>query len=151
MAEFDEKLNALLSNPASMAQILELARSLSGETAAGSTPGTAPEGPGESAPGTVSDGPPDSGGAAGTGGPGTGGGSSPPDFQSVLGGLDPKLLSRLLPLLQEFQSGQNREARQLLTALRPYLKQERQEKVDRALQLARLIHLGKRFLTNWEG
>ncbi len=32
MAEFDEKLNALLSDPNSMAQIMQLAQSLSGGT-----------------------------------------------------------------------------------------------------------------------
>ena len=36
MAEFDEKLNALLSNPDSMAQIMRLAQSLSGDTEGGS-------------------------------------------------------------------------------------------------------------------
>ena len=38
-----------------------------------------------------------------------------------------------------------------LYALRPYLKPERQEKVERALQLARLFHLGRKFLAGWEG
>ena len=42
-------------------------------------------------------------------------------------------------------------ARQLLYALRPYLKPERQDKVERALQLARLFHLGRQFLAGWEG
>ena len=72
MAEFDDKLNSILSNPDAMAQIMQLAQSLS-------------------------------------------------------------------------------NARQLLYALRPYLKPERQEKVERALQLARLFHLGRKFLAGWEG
>ena len=38
MAEFDEKLNELLSNPDSMAQIMRLAQSLSGETGGGGDP-----------------------------------------------------------------------------------------------------------------
>ena len=42
-------------------------------------------------------------------------------------------------------------ARALLYALRPFLKPERQEKVERALQLARLFHLGIKFLAGWEG
>ena len=41
--------------------------------------------------------------------------------------------------------------RSLLYALRPYLKEEKQNKVERALQLARLFHLGKKFLSGWEG
>ena len=47
----------------------------------------------------------------------------------------PKLLMKLLPLVQELGSQQNSNAT-LLFALRPYLKEERQEKVERALQLA---------------
>ncbi|MGO5048523.1 hypothetical protein [Dysosmobacter sp. Sow4_B12] len=78
--------------------------------------------------------------------------SSPPDLLSSLtGGIDPKLMARLLPLIQELGSQQDSNARALLYALRPYLKEERQEKVERALQLARLFHLGKKFLAGWEG
>ena len=58
---------------------------------------------------------------------------------------------KLLPLIQELSGQQDSNARQLLYALRPYLKPERQEKVERALQLARLFHLGKKFLAGWEG
>ena len=133
MAEFDEKLNELLSNPDSMAQIMRLAQSLSGssgsdgdqETAHQSTPSRHQEPPG-----------------------GIGGGDL---LSSLTGGLDPKLLMRLLPLIQELGGQQDSNARNLLYALRPYLKPERQEKVERALQLARLFHLGKKFLAGWEG
>lgn len=77
----------------------------------------------------------------------------PPDMGNPLaaltGGLDPKLLTRLLPLIQELGGQQDSHARQLLYALRPYLKADRQEKIERALQLARLFHLGKKFLAGW--
>lgn len=65
--------------------------------------------------------------------------------------MDPTLLVKLLPLIQELGGQKDSNARQLLYALRPYLKAERQEKVERALQLARLFHLGKKFLSEWEG
>ena len=55
------------------------------------------------------------------------------------------------PLIQELGGARDSNARQLLYALRPYLKPERQEKVERALQLARLFHLGRKFLAGWEG
>ena len=58
---------------------------------------------------------------------------------------------RFLPLIQELGGARDSNARQLLYALRPYLKPERQEKVERALQLARLFHLGRKFLAGWEG
>ena len=65
--------------------------------------------------------------------------------------MDPRLLTRLLPLVQELGGQRDSNARQLLYALRPYLKEEKQDKVERALQLARLFHLGKKFLSGWEG
>ena len=38
MSEFDEKLNALLSDPGSMAKIMELAQSLGGPAGSGQAP-----------------------------------------------------------------------------------------------------------------
>ena len=128
MAEFDEQLNNILSNPNAMSQIMQLAQSLSG----GQARPTAPPPPQAPPPQAKQ--------------------SSPPDLLSSLtGGIDPKLMARLLPLIQELGSQQDSNARALLYALRPYLKEERQEKVERALQLARLFHLGKKFLAGWEG
>ena len=72
-------------------------------------------------------------------------------LSSLTGGIDPTMLTKLLPLIQELGSQNDSNARQLLYALRPYLKPERQEKIERALQLARLFHLGKKFLSGWEG
>ena len=116
MAEFDEKLNSILSDPGAMAQIMQLAQSLSGPQQPSSPP-------------------------------------SPPPRQDapMMGGMDAGMLMKLLPLVQELGSGQNSNARTLLYALRPYLQEDRQQKVERALQVARLFHIGKRFLTNWEG
>ena len=55
-------------------------------------------------------------------------------------------MTRLLPLLGELNRPQDSQRRQFLYALRPYLKESRRDKVDRALQIARMLHLGKRFL-----
>ncbi|MBE6963107.1 MAG: hypothetical protein E7443_00710 [Ruminococcaceae bacterium] len=131
MAEFDDKLNSLLSNPDAMAQIMQLAQSLGG----GQEPVAAPppSQPVQAPP------PPPSGGGNGD------------LLSSLTGGMDPALLMRLMPLIQELGSGKNSNASQLLYALRPYLKPDRQEKVERALQLARLFHIGKKFLAEWEG
>ena len=128
MSEFDEKLNALLSDPDRMAQIMQMAQSLSGAAAPPppAPPPTRPE---------TNPAPP-----VGT------------DFLSSLtGGIDPQLLTRLLPLARELGSDSGSGARALLYALRPYLKQERQERVERALQLAKLLHIGRKVLTNLEG
>lgn len=118
MSEFDEKLNTLLSNPESMAQIMQLAKSLSGQEQGDSPP--QPE-------------------------------ATPPPKEAGAPPLDPQLIARFMPLFQELNGQQNSQARQLLYALSPYLRTERQEKVERALQLARLIHVGKKFLAGWEG
>lgn len=126
MAEFDDKLNSILSNPDAMAQIMQLAQSLGGGTEQPSAPPPPPpQAPQPPAPG---------------------GGDL---LSSLTGGLDPQLLLRLLPLIQELGGQQDSNARQLLYALRPYLRPERQEKIERALQLARLFHIGKKFLAEW--
>lgn len=141
MADFDEKLNNILSNPDAMAQIMQLAQSIGGEQEQ-----TIPSG--QSPPSHQTQSTPSQFGknAQTTGMGGT-------DLFSGLSGLansvDPKLIMKLLPLIQEL--GQDSNARQLLYALRPYLKTERQEKIERALQLAKLFHLGKKFLAGWEG
>ena len=130
MAEFDDKLNALLSNPDSMAQIRQLAQNLSGSMGGGAPSSPPPQPQPQPQP------KPPAGGDL---------------FSALAGGLDPAMLTRLLHLVGELGSSQASQARQLLYALRPYLQPQRQEKVERALQLARLIHVGKKFLAGWEG
>lgn len=116
MAEFDEKLNSILSNPDAMSQIMQLAQSLGGEQ---------PPPPPKAQPA--------------------------PSLSGLMGSMDPAMLTKLLPLVQELGGSADSNARQLLHALKPYLKPDRQEKIERALQLARLFHLGKKFLSEWEG
>ena len=127
MSELDEKLNALLSDPNSMAQVMQLAQQLSGTFGGASQPASAsppPPPPPQQPP--------------------------QPSFDtSFLGGLDPKLIGRFLPLIQEYTQS-NSNTTQLLYALRPFLKAEKQNKIERAAKLARLIHLGKKFLSEWE-
>ena len=69
--------------------------------------------------------------------------SGPPPTDS---GFDPMALARFLPLLQDLRQS-NSQTTQLLYALRPFLKEEKQPKVERAAKLAHLICIGKRFLT----
>lgn len=144
MAEFDEKLNSLLSNPDAMAQIMQMAQSLSG----GGQEQAAPPPPPQPQQQTQQPMPSFSwGGQSQQTGPSQGADL----LSSLTGGMDPKLMLKLLPLIQELGGQQDSNARQLLYALRPYLKPERQDKIERALQLARLFHLGKKFLAGWEG
>ncbi len=122
MNDFEEKLNTILSSPEAMAQVASLAQSL-GLSPAQPAAGTETDGSPETAP------PP----------------PPMPDLSSLFGQADPALLSRLLPLLQELGSGENDQRTQLLQSLRPFLKESRQEKLDKAIQIARLLRVGKKF------
>ena len=73
MSELDEKLNALLSDPGSMAQIMQLAQQLSGSMGGDSAQPAAAS--------AVA--------------------SPPPPPPAPLGGIDPQTIARYLPLLQE--------------------------------------------------
>ena len=127
MSDFEEKLNAILSNPESMGQIMNLAQSLN-LGGGGEPSGDGPQPSPDAAP---------SGGGIPDGLSGLG---------SLLGQIDPKLIGRLLPLAGELVGGGNDERMQLLYALRPFLKPERRDKVERAAKTARLIHVGKKLL-----
>ena len=120
MSELDEKLNALLSDPGSMAQIMQLAQQLSGSM------------------------------GGDTAQPAAASAAAPPPPPAPLGGIDPQTIARYLPLLQELTRDTS-QTTQLLYALRPFLKDGKQDKVERAARLARLITIGKRFLTEGGG
>lgn len=112
MGELDEKLNAILGNPQAMSQIMALAQSLGGGQ---SGPPAAVE---EHASQMQEEETP----------------SAP------FGELDPRMMQLGMRLLQEYQREDERKTA-LLTALRPFVKEERYEKLDRAVQLARLSRM----------
>lgn len=116
MAGFEEQLNSILGNQEAMNQIMALARSLSGEQ----TPAPEQAGLAEGenyAPVAAS--PP------------------PPDLSAMLGQLDPKMLQLGMEVMRQVQSTGDRNAA-LLNALRPFLREERQARLDRAIQIARM-------------
>lgn len=135
MSEFDDKLNSILSDPDAMGRIMDLARSLG----AGSGQSGGPPSGGDAG-----------GGQNGAPAPGpSGGDGGAADLGNLLGRLDPDLVSRLLPLVGELTGGGgNDERMQLLRALRPFLRPERRDKVERAARAARLILVGKRFFAS---
>ena len=71
----------------------------------------------------------------------------PPPSQQEEDSFDPMLLLKFLPLLQELRQDNSSQSMQFLSAMRPFLKPERQPKVERAVKLAHLICVGKKFLT----
>ena len=152
MSDFEEKLNAILSNPDALAQVANLAQSLnlSGAFGGDGQNGGQGEPPPPSSSPTASQRSPSGGNPGGpdlSGLGGLGGLGDLAGLSNLLGQIDPKTIQRLLPLVSELtDSGANDERMQLLYALRPFLKPERRDKVERATQAAKLIHVGKKLL-----
>lgn len=142
MAELEDKLNSILGNPAAMEQIMSLAQSLSGGESQQSGHGgqlqederhqsafgteaqdtfTALE------PQSYEDKPASPGGGD-------------VDLFSMLGNIDPRMIQMGMRLMNEYQSGNGKNAA-FLEALRPFVKERRYAKLDRAIQIARLSRI----------
>lgn len=135
MAEFEDRLNAILGDPEAMGQIVSIAKALTGE--GGDTSAPTPE---EPVPPPEQEEPPEQEAAPGPdwsavlGMLGGGGGDNP---LSALGSVDPKLIQAAVTLFSEYSAVDDKKAA-LLAALKPFLKPERQAKMEKAIQLARL-------------
>lgn len=142
MADFEEALHALLADPAAMGQIMTLAQSLGAAHTAEDTTDLPPE-TGE--PGQTEDSPE----AVDTPN------SRHSDFGD-LGNLDNLGdlgdLGKFTRLMGLFQQGNtlDPEAIALLNALRPFLRPERQRKLDRAIRLATLSQTLRTAYTLWK-
>lgn len=117
---FEDKLNAILGNQEAMGQIMALAQSLSASEQQ-EQPQTQPQTQEESYVPVFQEQPP----------------APLPDVAGLLGGMDPKIMQMGMRLLQEYNRSDDHSAA-LLQALRPFVKEERFAKVDRAIQIARL-------------
>ena len=158
MAEFDEKLSAILGDPEAMGQIVSIAKALtdgmgSGEPPAGEAPSSQPvpaPPAGEAAPGPPQEAqpapPPPAQGSAGPdwsavmgllSGLSGGGGGAAANPLGALGDLDPRLIQTAVRLFSEYSATDDRKIA-LLTAIKPFLKEERYAKVDKAVQIAKL-------------
>ena len=118
MAEFEQTLNAILGNQEAMGQIMALARSLSGE---------------ESQPEPQQE-------PQMTEAPCAAGGEGIPDLSALMGSLDPNMLQMGMRMVQQLQGKDDRNTA-LLMALRPFVREERRDKLDRALQIARMTRM----------
>ena len=116
MAEFEDKLNSILGNQEAMSQIMALARSLSGEQ---------PQEPGSEETYSPAETEP---------------ASPPADLSALMGQIDPKMLQVGMDVIRQVQSTEDRNVA-LLSALRPFLKEERRARLDRALKIARMTKL----------
>ncbi len=113
VAEWEEKLGAILNNPQAMGQIMALAKSIGGEE--------------EKAP-TV------------------------PELEEppASGGIDPRLMEVGMRALAAYQNGDDRKTA-LLQALRPFVREERYKKVDKAIQIARISKAVRAVLDGLKG
>lgn len=118
MGELEEKLNAILGDSQAMSQIMALAHSLGKSD---------PKEGEEASPAPPSDPPP-----APEAEPG----------EDLLGGIDPQMLDLGMRLLGEYQR-QDEKGAALIQALRPFLREERQAKLDKAVRIAKLSRVAR--------
>lgn len=129
MSEFEDKLNSILSSPEAMDQIMALANSLGGDGKTTESPQVQEPADGEQERPAADL----SALLSALGGGGAEGEQGGPS----LGKIDPAMLSGMVELLREYNRSDDRKTA-LLLALRPFLKEERWARVDRAVQIARL-------------
>lgn len=134
MGQWEEKLGAILNDPQAMGQIMSLAQSLGGQGAAQAAP-QAEETPGESA-----------GEAGAAPGEGWAQVSAQPDAPE----LDPRLMAAGMRALSVWNDPDDPRAA-LLQALRPFLKEERRGKLDKAIRVTRLSKAVRAALEGLQG
>ena len=147
MGELEEKLENILGNPQAMAQIMSLAQSLNlgGPAPAqeGQAQPTQPQAQGGEPGGAPPPQPPQGGDAPPPAPPpapaAPGGGLG--GVLGALGSLDASTLSAAAGLIGQFNGGGDDQRAALLNALRPFVKQERYAKLDKAIQIAKLSRL----------
>ena len=118
MGEFEDKLNSILSSPEEMGKIMDLARSLSSSVGGGSQGGGAPQ-------------------------PGNASASDLPASVSALGDIDPRLMQIMSRIIGEYSSEKDDQKAVLLSSIKPYLKEDRREMIDRALEILKLSKIAK--------
>lgn len=72
--------------------------------------------------------------------------SSAPDF----GGIDPKILG-IISRIMSSTSGHDNDKTQLLNCMKPYLREDRREKIDKAVQIARMARIAKSAFSEFSG
>jgi hypothetical protein len=127
--DFEEKLNTILSSPETMGQIMALANSLSGQ------PGQSPTEPAPPSEGENASPAPPSGGENPLG---------------LLQSIDPAMIQKIMNLYGEYMRGGDEKVA-LLQAMRPFLREERQSRLDKAIQIARISRVIQAALKQFRG
>jgi len=113
MSEIEDKISAVLSNPEAMSKVMEAVKSLTGSSSDSGTESVMKREDRSDSP-----------------------------LQGLLGGMDPKTMGSIMKLLGAYSGGDDRRLN-LLTALKPYLRRERQDSIDRALQIMKLAKVAQ--------
>lgn len=119
MSDLEEKLEGILGNPDAMKQIMSLAQSLGKSSAAPRTEAADADPMSDPQPAQ----PQQDGGLLDT-----------------LDQIDPRLITAAARLMSQYHTGDDRRVA-LLTALRPFVKEQRYAKLDKAIQIAKLSRL----------
>jgi len=135
MADLQEQLQAILGDPQAMGQITAIAQALTGGAPPAQSQEAAPEPAFVPVEPPSQEGPPPEPSQAG----------QAPDLSALAGllgsgglpDIDPKLIQIALKVYGEY-SAQDDQKAALLSALRPFLRPERQEKLEKAEKIARL-------------
>lgn len=136
MGQWEDKLGAILNDPQAMSQIMSLARSLNGGQGQS---GQEQDAPGQPEP--VEPGPPD---------PAQAEPQPEPPEAGPASELDPKFMAAGMRALAAWQD-QSDSRTQLLQALRPFVKEARQAKVDKAIRVAKLSRVVRAALDGLQG
>ena len=75
---------------------------------------------------------------------------SPAQALPGMGELDPRLMKIMSRLMTEYSSKKD-DKTAIISAMKPYLRKERHEKVDRAVEMARMAQLARIALTEFSG
>ena len=121
MSEFEDKINKILSSPEELEKIMSMAKSLSGSIGDANDENEADAGPDLSSIG------------------------------SMLGSLDPKVIGIVGRLFGEYSSKGSGGKIALISAMKPYLKEDRREKIDKAADMARLASLARLAFSEFSG
>lgn len=121
MGELEDKLNSILSSPAEMEKIMGIARSLSQSSFDES----------KQRKETTSK-------------------SEQTDSSDLFGSLDPKMLTMMTRLMTSMNNNSN-DKTAVLNTIKPYLKKERQKKLDEAANLARMAKLARLAFSEFSG
>lgn len=72
------------------------------------------------------------------------------EVSALLQGIDSAALQKLMALWGEYRRGGDEKTR-LLEAMKPFLRQERQEKLDKAVQIARISRVIRAAIEQFRG